>query len=55
MNLKELANRLEMKEEEFSEWAKLFVEVGTADLDRLTAAIGKGQWESDWKVGYHSN
>jgi len=45
MNLKELANRLEMKEEEFSEWAKLFVEVGTADLDRLTAAIGKGQWE----------
>jgi HPt (histidine-containing phosphotransfer) domain-containing protein len=45
MNLKELANRLEMKEEEFSEWARLFVEAGTADLDRLTAAIGKGKWE----------
>jgi HPt (histidine-containing phosphotransfer) domain-containing protein len=45
MNFRELADRLEMKEEEFSEWAKLFVEAGTADLDRLTAAIGKGQWE----------
>ncbi len=44
MNFKELASHLEMEEEEFSGWAKLFVEVGTADLDRLTAAIGKGKW-----------
>ena len=44
MNFKELADRLEMNEEEFSEWAKLFVEAGTADLDRLTAAIGRGDW-----------
>ncbi len=42
MNLKELADRLEMNEEEFSEWAKLFVETGAADLDRLTAAVGRG-------------
>jgi len=44
MNLKELASSLEMNMEEFSEWAKLFVETSAVDLDRLTDAIGKGDW-----------
>ncbi len=52
MNFKELANRLDMEEEEFSGWARLFVETGTADLDRLTAAIGSGKWQEAADVAH---
>jgi len=43
MNLKELANHLEMEEEEFLELIELFLDTSTSDLKDLQSAVEKGE------------
>ena len=41
MNLKELANHLEMEKEEFLELIELFLDTSTSDLNHLQSAVEK--------------
>lgn len=43
MNLKELANQVEMEEEEFLEMIELFLDTSTSDLNHLQSAAEKGE------------
>jgi HPt (histidine-containing phosphotransfer) domain-containing protein len=43
MNLRELANHLEMEEEEFLELTELFLDTSTSDLNHLQDALEKGE------------
>jgi HPt (histidine-containing phosphotransfer) domain-containing protein len=43
MNLKELANHLEMDEGEFLELIELFIDTSTSDLNHLQSAVEKGE------------
>jgi HPt (histidine-containing phosphotransfer) domain-containing protein len=43
MNLKELANHLEMEKEEFLELIELFLDTSFSDLNHLQSAVEKGE------------
>ena len=45
MNIKELAERLGLEEDEYLELIELFIDTGSADLERFRAAIEDGDGE----------
>ena len=52
MNFRELAENLDLEEDEYLELIEIFVETGMSDLDKLQSAVGEGDTEKAANVAH---